>query len=372
MMRTLAALAVAASLHAELPRFEEHTLATDLKGGYQVVLFDVNRDGKKDIIALASGMPDLYWFENPGWQRHVLATGFRRMINVAACDGVDEMIVAHEFANTPKGSIGIVSVITPGADRTQPWTVREIDRLTTSHRLRCADIDGSGRKVFVNAPLAGAKAAAPDYRDHVPLVYYKPGEWKRMVIGEENEGVVHGIFIEPRPRGGDCILTASFVGLHRYCLDAGRWNREELAKGDPTPWPKSGSSDVAMGHLRKRPFLAAIESWHGKQVVIYTQANKHWQRQVIDAELSSGHTIVAADLDGDGRDEVIAGHRGPGTVGVNLYQSDKAGARWTRTILDDKMAASACAGDDLDGDKHPDIVCIGSATTNLKLYSRPR
>jgi len=34
------------------PRFETHTLATDLRGGYQVVAADLNHDGKPDLIAL--------------------------------------------------------------------------------------------------------------------------------------------------------------------------------------------------------------------------------------------------------------------------------------------------------------------------------
>ena len=65
--------------------------------------------------------------------------------------------------------------------------------MPTSHRLRFADIDGTGRKVLVNFPLIGSQAVAPDYRDHVPLLMYRPGEWKREVITDTEEGVVHGI-----------------------------------------------------------------------------------------------------------------------------------------------------------------------------------
>ncbi len=50
-----------------------------------------------------------------------------------------------------KDSLGIVSVLHHNGDPRQPWTLTEIDRLPTSHRLRMADIDG-GRRVFVNAP----------------------------------------------------------------------------------------------------------------------------------------------------------------------------------------------------------------------------
>src|SRR5665811_261180 len=71
---------------APLPKFRERTIATDLKGGYQVVAADLNGDGKPDLIALASGMTELVWYENPAWQRHVIATGLAGMINCAVVD----------------------------------------------------------------------------------------------------------------------------------------------------------------------------------------------------------------------------------------------------------------------------------------------
>lgn len=370
MRLTLAALLPALLAAAGPVSFRPHTLATDLRGGYQVVAFDVNRDGKLDLIALASGMTELVWFEAPHWTRHVLARDLKRMINLAACPELDEIVVAHEFANVPKNSTGIVSVLTPGPDRTQPWTAREIDRLTTSHRLRCAKLDGSSMPVVVNAPLAGAKADAPDYRDHVPLVYYKPGEWKRIAINEANEGVVHGIFITPWSDKREEVLTTSFLGIHRHRLDkTGSWSRVQLSPGNPSPWPTSGSSDVAVGRLHKSRFLTAIEPWHGNEVAVYLGVKDNWVRSVIDASLNDGHTIYTGDFDGDGRDEIVAGFR-KAPFGVNLYRAnDPAGKTWTKSVVDQGgVAAAACALADLNGDKRLDIACIGSATTNLVWY----
>ncbi|MBN8730600.1 MAG: VCBS repeat-containing protein [Acidobacteria bacterium] len=370
MRLTLAALLPALLAAAGPVSFRPHTLATDLRGGYQVVAFDVNRDGKPDLIALASGMTELVWFEAPHWTRHVLARDLKRMINLAACPELDEIVVAHEFANAPKNSVGIVSVLTPGADRARPWTAREIDRLTTSHRLRCAKLDGSSRTVVVNAPLAGAKADAPDYRDHVPLVYYKPGEWKRIPINHANEGVVHGIFITPWSDKREEVLTASFLGIHRHRLEKnGSWSRVPLSPGNSSPWPNSGSSDVAVGRLNKARFLSAIEPWHGNEVAVYLGAKDNWARSVIDSSLNDGHTIYTGDFDGDGRDEIVAGFR-KAPFGVNLYRAnDPAGKTWSKSVVDQGgVAAAACALADLNGDKRLDIACIGSATTNLVWY----
>lgn len=367
----------ASALYAAHPpaKFRAHVLATDLKGGYQVVIADLNHDGKPDILALASGMHDLFWFENPDWKRHVLASGLNHMINLAASDtdgdGIPEIVLAHEFANQAKNSLGIVSLLRHNGDPSQPWSVSEIDRLTTSHRLRWADIDGSGHKVLINAPLTGAQATAPEYRDHVPLVYYRPGEWKRHQIADDNEGVQHGIYIvDWDGNGRDAILTASFSGidLYRYGTDQ-KWTRTEIAKGSPAPWPKCGSSDIAVGHTGKTRFIAAIEPWHGNQVAVYTKHSGKWERNVIDTSLVDGHTLWTGDFNADGRDEIVAGYRGKGHQVLIYSCQDKQAKHWTRTVLDDGgMSAAACAIADLNGDGRRDIACIGSATANLKWY----
>jgi FG-GAP-like repeat len=372
----LCGAARAATIPAE---FTEHLIAADLKGGYQVVVADLNKDGKPDIIALASGMQELVWYENPAWIKHVLAVDVAHMINLAAWDtdgdGIPEIVLAHEFANDAKKSIGILSVLQHGPDPLQPWKVTEIDRIPTSHRLRWADIYGNGKKVLVNAPLTGLKAEPPDYRGKTPLVFYKPGAWMRETIPLQNEGVEHGIYITDWDGDGrEAILTASFLGIHLFKMGSdGAWSRTEIAKGDPAAWPKSGASDVTVGWLGTKPrtrFVAAIEPWHGNQVAVYLQDKKQiWQRQVIDDSLDQAHTILTADLNGDGNDEIVAGYRGKGHSVVIYYANGSKGDRWISHPLDiDGIAASSCAAADLNADGRPDIVCIGSSTANLKWY----
>jgi len=52
-------------LAAPPAQFTEHTVATGLRRGYQVAIADLNHDGKPDLIALAQGLPELVWYENP-------------------------------------------------------------------------------------------------------------------------------------------------------------------------------------------------------------------------------------------------------------------------------------------------------------------
>lgn len=366
-------LAFAAVLSAATPaKFAEHTIASDLTSGYQVVAIDIDRDGDSDLVALASRMTELVWFENPGWARRVLSTGRNRMINLAACaegaEGYPVIVMAEKFESDVSKSIGTVFVLEREGEVRRPWKATEIDRLPTAHRIRCADFDGSGEKVFLNAPLSGAKARPPDYHDHVPLVYYRPGEWKRHLIGDENEGVMHGIFvIDFDADGADEILTASFSGIHLYGRDGSGWSRSKIAGGDPAPWPKSGASDLAVGQSGGRRFITSIEPWHGNQLVVYRQKDDGWNRSVIDDTYADRHTVITADLNADGSDEIIAGHRGNGG-GVYIYWSGE-GERWSRTPLGSKdITVASCAVAELNGDQRPDIACIGSATANLKWY----
>lgn len=357
-------------------QFREHVIATDLKGAYQVVAVDLNRDGRPDLIALASNLTELVWFENPGWERHSIARNLSSPINVGAWDddgdGLPALVLATGFSMEPTKSAGIVSLLRPRKDPRELWDIQEIDRLPASHRIRFADIDGSGKKVAVNAPLANAGAASPNYRGKVPLVYYRPGVWRRELISDELEGVLHGIaIVDWDGDGRQEILAASFLGidLFKYGKD-GRWSRTRVAEGNPDPWPKSGSSDVAMGRLGKRRFLCALEPWHGNQVVVYREGNQGWVRSVIDDTLDTAHALLATDLNGDGLDEIVAGFRGKGGRTYIYSADDPEGAKWTRRVLDAEMPAAACAVADLNGDGRPDLACTGA--TSLKWYENLR
>lgn len=368
-MRPALLCAIIASMSAaELPHFKPHLVTRELTGGYQVVPVDLNKDGQIDLLVVAEGMSDLFWLEAPSWQKHILASSLKGLINAAAWDfdhdGIPEIALAHDFDMFPPHSLGTVSILKANGDPRQPWSISKVDACPTAHRLRWADIDGSGDKVLILAPLVGASSRPPNYVDHVPLLYYRPGEWQRHLIDTQEQGVLHGLTIVATGRHQrDQIYTASMAGIRVRSLSAeNKWESTMLAKGAPGDWPKCGASDIAVGHTRGGRFMAAIEPWHGNQVAVYDETKDGWQRRLLTSDIQDGHTIQTADFNHDGNDAIIVGARG--THNVLLY-ANKEGT-WDGFTLDDDLPAASCAVADMNNDGRPDIVCIGG--TSLKWY----
>ncbi|MCX6614939.1 MAG: VCBS repeat-containing protein [Acidobacteria bacterium] len=374
------------TLLASMPQFEPH-LVGKLPDGYQIAVADMNGDGRPDILALSTRTGRVVWYENPGWKEHPIITSLPDPISLAPVSGAREIALATDFALSNSTSGGRVWLLhRPPADSGE-WVPEEIDAIPTSHRLKWADLDGDGQLELVNAPLLGYGAKAPDYAVPAPFVWYQRegGKWQRHVI-DETLRLLHG-FAVVRWDGDkrDSLLTASAEGVYLF-QSSGRaagmkWSKTLLGDGGAaaaqpaTPasqpaTPRTGASEVCLGRLGKRRFIATIEPWHGNQVAVYLEtAAKPWSRQVLDAGFNNGHALACGDLNGDGRDEIVAGYRGKGSSLYAYFAEDADGRQWRRIPLDEgDMAASGCVIVDVNSDGRPDIVAIGASSGNVKWY----
>jgi hypothetical protein len=379
-------LAGSSATHTAAPpqmvNFASHVIEAKMPGGYAVLAVDVNKDGKLDVIGVSQRVPELAWYENPTWERHVIAEGLTQTVNLAAADldgdGIPELAIETGFAMVPANSEGLVWILRHQGDPKQPWKTERIDKFATSHHIVWADIDGDGKKELINAPLIGAKGLAPTYdQDKAPLFWYGQPDWQRHVITENISGIIHRV--RAVKWDGDTreqLLVASFEGITLYRAKGTgadlKWESMLIAAGhDQDKAPRLGASDVAVARFNGKRFLASVEPWHGNEIVAYTEgASGTWTRHVLFNEMVEGHEVAVADFNGDGRDDIVAGDRSAKGAAVHvMYAPEDSAAPWSHQVLDQgTMAASGCVTADLNNDKRPDILCIGSSTGNIKWY----
>jgi hypothetical protein len=268
----------------------------------------------------------------------------------------------------------------------EPWEEHRINYdEPTLHRMRWADLDGSGKKVLITVPLTGpGSTSAKNWSEagvriqarHVPKDPTQ-ADWPTDLITDalhvpHNFQVVN-VSGERRPE----ILVASYEGVSLLSKGGDKWDIAKLGEGDQAnPAKNRGSSEIKLGKLKNGTrFIATIEPWHGNQVVVYVQASgaKDWKRQVLDNQLMWGHAVQVSDLDGDGDDELVIGVRDPlkgkAQSGVRVYKADATAEKWEKSELDPGgVAVEDAAVADLNGDGRPDIVAVGRATKNVRVY----
>jgi hypothetical protein len=363
--------------------FVPHDIDANFRGGYSVAVADFNNDGKPDVIANSLGVAELAWYENPTWERHVIVSGTQQIVNQAMYDidgdGIPEIAFQSSFAMQAANSAGINWIAHHDGDPRKPWKVEKIDAFPTSHHVAWADLDGDGKKELINAPLIGERSLAPTYdQDKAPIFWYSTKDWKRHAVTGDIPGIIHRV----RPvkwdgNGRDQFLVASFEGIALYRAsgsgDSMKFEKQLLSPGHLEAAPRLGASDVGVGMQDGKRFLGSVEPWHGNEVVIYTDKGGKWIRRVIydklSPGLSSGHEIAVGDLNGDGRDDIVANDNGrvtaqnPGAMpGANVFfaPADAATGEWLAMRIEEKSAMNGCVIVDLNADKRPDIVCTGA------------
>jgi hypothetical protein len=388
------------SFAAEFPKFKTQEIDAGLKIGYAVLTADFNGDGKPDIVVVDKHQ--VVWYENPTWKKRIILNGKTKPDNVCAAavdidgDGLPEIVLGSAWNPSDTLTPGQLSWLKRGKSLDDEWTMHELPcDEPTVHRVRVFDIDGDGKPEIVHVPLQGKGASAKgNFTDGRPVRVIalkipakdpeKKENWKTQVLSEELH-VCHNFAHFPLQGKGSSILIPSFEGLSviERSRTADKWMTERTHPGNQAnPKSNRGASEIKFSNDKLR-LIATIEPWHGNQVVVYTPGNflrepDPYVRHVIDEQLRWGHAVWFADLDGDGADELIVGVRDDPNAkdtfkerrGVRIYKcTDGKGAKWERMLLDEGGVAveDLCAAD-LNGDGKIDIIAVGRATGNCRIY----
>ena len=311
---------------------------------------DVDGDGDADLVL--GGLPgdDLVWFRWPGLERNLIARAASEFSTDGAladldADG-DSDIVAPDG---PQGdNLVWFENPRPDGDPAAEWSRHAIGAAGGWVKdVEVADFDADGR---LDVAMRTASQATIFFRDGA-------GGWSPIDL----EGIALG---EEGMASGDLDADGAVdLVLH------GEWARNPggAAARDPRAW-----LGFALGSFSPAFKAVVVDLDRDGRMDVLTSSSEHraevlwhrpvgaatapWQSVPIAPETERAHTLAAADLDGDGRLEVVVGQmHTTAERSLAVYRQPEGGAGpWQREAIDDVGLHNGVVAD-IDGDGRPDI-----------------
>lgn len=362
LMFVLAALSVSAQAAGPRPPdipFSKKTI--DLGANEAAAIFDVNKDGKLDIVSGEN------WYEAPNWTKHRFRDlhfennyidDFSDLALDVDGDGWTDLVMPTWFSKE------IAWFRNPGKAGGK-W---EKQPVVSGHNVEFAflfDMDNDGKAREVLPQFGGAKSPTAWYE-------FQKGAWVERRVSDKGHG--HGIGAgDLNGDGRTDVLTPQ--GWYEAPADprSGSWTwhadwtfKEHLSfmhvhdvDGDKVPDIIAGNAhDYGLFWLRKKP-------------------DGTWEKRDIDKYWSQVHAVHLVDMNGDGKLDVLTGKRflahdfDPGARdpnGIYWYEIVPGprgqGIQWVRHIIDYASAAGAgmqLPTADIDGDGDLDFVAPGKS-----------
>jgi FG-GAP-like repeat len=356
---------------------------------------DINHDGRLDIL---SGE---YWYEAPGWTKHRFREleftqqyidDFSDLIVDVDGDGFPDVVSVSWFAkriawwHNSHGSSRIRTdsksnrsakiSADPGPDP-RPWPDETIHAGFNVEFAVVADVDNDGQAREIVAQENGTGQAWYEVQNR---------QWVAHAISDKSYG--HGIGVGDVNKDGrnDILTPRGWLESPPDPRSPGWTFHQDWEAVNVMSAPAGGGApkmtDLGFMHVAdvngdgRNDVIAA--AGHDYGVFWFEQgAAGKWTRHVIDDAWSQGHASTLADLNQDGRPDLVTGkrfmaHNGrdPGErepLGVYWYEylpAPGGTVEWVRHIID--VGGRVGGGMqipvvDIDGDGDQDLVCAGKS-----------
>ncbi len=372
------ALFASASITAKAATFvwTEQEIDT-IEIGYGLALRDVDGDGKRDV--LLADKKTIQWYQNPSWQKHIIARDLTVRDNVCIAardidgDGRCEVAVGGQWNFWETIQDGAIHYLHPPVDRRDLWTPITLPHEPSTHRMHWIQASDGGYRLVVK-PLRGQGNVDDEGYGLMLMTYERPEDlqqaWTRELVSNflHQSHNFHPVNWDTDPE--EELVVASREGVWHFDHQRGFWRARQLTD--------QFAGEIRDGRLPGgRRFMVTIEPMHGTTSAIYGEPSSplaRWPRLVVlHDQLKDGHALAVDDFLGVGSDQVVVGWRGMnprGVPGIRLYAPiDQTGTQWHETILSDaSLAVEDIKVADLDGDGRPEIVAAARQTKNLRIY----
>ncbi len=365
---------------APKPLFREQTIDANISIGYGLAIGDVDGDKKPDIL-LADKKQFVWYRNGDWKRFVMIEnlTTFDNVCIAARDingDGMVEVAVGAQWnpaETSDTTQSGSVHYLIRPKDPTQLWKAVELHHEPTIHRMKWVK-STDGKYWLVVLPLHGRGNQAGKGAGVRILAYQFPnnveGPWNTILLDSSFHLTHNFDLLATTNEKQNGLYIASKEGIKFHGNDFSN-SSDNKVQGNLAMTLSAGEVRLGKGS-KDMQFIATIEPMHGNALFVYL-LEKEPRRILLDSNLKEGHALAVSDFSGMGADQVVAGWRQPnkdGKVGIKLYfMKDISGDEWESQWIDENgMACEDIQVADLNGDGKLDIVASGRATKNLKIY----
>jgi elongation factor P hydroxylase len=301
--------------------FQRHFIQANETGWFERhAVGDINGDKLPDVVIVKNHDSQLIWFENNGqpaqdksWKRHVLATDFKRAYDVVLVDlnGDGRLDVAAS------AWIGdqIAWFANPGPNSDdQEWKREIVDsQIAESRTVRAADFNGDGKPDLLGT---GRTANLTAWYEQTGM----PSQpWKRHAIDETSVQPVHGEPLDIDDDGDIDVVMG--LGMHAAEGQAEShqvvWYENIGKPGRGESWkkhvvgPLPFAFEVVAADLDgdRDPDIVAT-AWGGVGQIVWFENSGDpttaWKMHNLKDKWPRANQPIVADLDGDKRPDIVA------------------------------------------------------------------